>query len=537
MMRRTVAILVLVWAVAVSAMAVPARRDGMVRTAADGTEKTVYLHGDAFFHYMTDADGNWLDEESLMPISAEQKATQLEQGKARVQARRKQQVQMASAPKLPPRGLLLLVNFQNKSFVTPYDTIREMLNGENFHRQYKLDYTYTSEGETRVVKKTVKASGSARQYFRDQSFGAYCPTFDIMGPFTVSQDYSYYGKNNDAKVGEMVKEACQLADQQGADFTLYDSDNDGEVDFVYILYAGEGEADGGPANTIWPHNYNLSALRVSCTLDGKDINNYACSNEWQHYGNVYNGIGTFCHEFSHVLGLPDLYETSSVSTGVHTSLEWDIMDYGPYNNDGNTPPDYSAYERFYCGWLTPRVLTAPESVWLGILRYNKSALLMCEGDSHNLVGYDPYPNTFYLLENRAQMGWDQYLPGKGLLITKIQYNYNKWTLNMVNNSSKKMGVDILEATANNTKHAVSTDAYPAGATEFTEFSGHEITEIELDEQGAISFSYRGAKKTPIESINDGQTAQKVLKDGQILIVRGDKTYDMLGRETVSLVDR
>jgi M6 family metalloprotease-like protein len=195
----------------------------------------------------------------------------------------------------------------------------------------------------------VKSSGSARQYFHDTSWGQYNPQFDVVGPYTLSQSYAYYGKNNDANVGEMIRDACKMADEDGVDFTQYDNDNDGKVDFVYVLYAGYGEADGGPANTVWPHNYDLRYTGVTCNVDGKTVRNYACSNEISYYSKLYNGIGTFCHEFSHVLGLPDLYETNQTPKGLHTLLDWDILDYGPYNNDGNTPPAYSAYERFYMG--------------------------------------------------------------------------------------------------------------------------------------------------------------------------------------------
>ena len=202
----------------------------------------------------------------------------------------------------------------------------------------------------------------------------------------------------------MIKEACQLADANGADFTLYDNDNDGNVDFVYVIYAGEGEADDGPSYTIWPHNWYLKTRwGITCVVDGKTIDNYACSNEIQHWEQVYTGVGTFCHEFSHVIGLPDLYYTANSGTSPHTLNEWDILDVGCYNNGGNTPPAYSAYERFYCGWLTPRVLNETEYVWLSPID-NQKALLVCEGNSHNLVGYNPNPQTFYLLEVRTNTG-------------------------------------------------------------------------------------------------------------------------------------
>ncbi|MBQ6983664.1 MAG: M6 family metalloprotease domain-containing protein [Paludibacteraceae bacterium] len=517
--------------VAVSATAVPARRGPITQMAEDGTKKTVFLHGDAFSHHMTDEAGNWLDEETLQPMSADQRAQREQRNMARAQARRVQQEkQIGGALNLAPRGLLIMVNFANKAFVTPVDTIHEMINGETFTRSYKYDYQYEYGGKTYTEHVNVKASGSARQYFHDTSWGQYNPQFDVVGPYTLSQSYAYYGKNDDANVGEMIKEACELADADGVDFTQYDNDNDDKVDFVYVLYAGYGEADGGPANTVWPHNYDLKYMRVTCNVDGKNVRNYACSNEISYYSKLYNGIGTFCHEFSHVLGLPDLYETNQTSKGLHTLLEWDILDYGPYNNDGNTPPAYSAYERFYMGWLTPRVLTDPEYVWLNPLNECKEALLLCSGDQHNLVGNDPNPTTFYMVECRTQTGWDLYLPGKGMLITKIKYSSSNWADNKVNISANNMGVDIMEAAENTSEYADKKDAFPAGAKSWTAFTDHEITNIALQNGGAVTFSYRGAEPTGVEHVDDGATATKIIRNGQVLIIRGDKVYDLNGRQ-------
>jgi len=513
--------------IAVTAMAIPARRGPMVRTAEDGTEKTVFLHGNAFYHYMTDEQGTWLDEKSLQPLSQEAKAAKMSKGEARQKARRvQQQKKIGNAPNVAPRGLMIMVNFKDKAFQTPHDTIDSMLNGANFTRKYSVNYTY----EGQQVKGTYTCSGSARKYFQDQSYGQYNPVFDVVGPYTLSQNYSYYGKNDDANVGKMIKEACQLAYADGADFSLYDNDNDGNVDFVYVLYAGEGEADGGDANTVWPHNYDLRYLYETCILDGKQICNYACSNEWQHYGQVYNGIGTFCHEFSHVLGLPDLYETNETSRGCHTLYDWDILDYGPYNNDGNTPPAYSAYERFYMGWLTPRVLTEAENVTLApINEGNGTSLLMCSDDAHNLVGYNPNPKTFYLLENRVRTGWDKYLPGRGMLITKIQYDADNWEYNAVNNDPYDMGVDLIEATPNTTDWSAATDAFPKGATEYTDFTDHEITNIAISGQN-ITFQYRGGWPEGIESIQPSAVSiQKIIRDGKLYIVVGNALYDATGK--------
>lgn len=533
-MKKKIISLFLLCVAVLSANAIPAKRGGILRTTEDGTQKTVFLHGDAFCHHMTDFNGRWLDETTLMPLSEEAQTARMEVYRTRAQARRAYETEkVGSAPNLAPRGLLILVNFKNKEFVTPYDTLHNMLDGDNFTRKYEYDYEY-QEYEGGPVKSehiSVTCNGSARKYFYDQSYGNYNPTFDVVGPYTLSQDYEYYGKNDDANAGKMIKEACELADKDGADFTLYDNDNDGKVDFVYVLYAGYGEADGGPENTVWPHNYDLGLWGISCTVDGKKVRNYACSNEISYSSDMYNGIGTFCHEFSHVMGLPDLYETNSNPKGVHTLFEWDIMDYGPYNNDGNTPPAYSAYERFFCGWLRPRILKDPESVFLSQINHKKGdAILLCEGDQHNMVGYDPNPKVFYLLEARTRKGWDEYLPGRGLLITKITYNASSWENNTVNNSTSKMGVDIIEAKKNTNDYAYYTDAYPYGAKYWTGFANHEVTEISVESGGAVAFSYRGALKSPIENIQSNQEpCTKLLRDGKVVIIRGGNVYDLLGR--------
>ena len=524
--------------VTMTAMAIPARKGPITRVMEDGTETEIYLHGDEHFHYMTNAAGEWLEEETLRPMTAERKEARLNaaiEHKQQRQRRIQEQKESVGDLNLAPRGLVILVNFQDVQFKTYYLDIDSMLNAECYGRHY--DYNYRYNGIT--YKGTVDAYGSARVYFRQNSFGQYDPEFDVVGPVTVSQKMEYYGGNdsngNDKNPEKMIKEACELANTQfNVDFTQYDNDNDGAADIVYVIYAGYGEADGGEKNTIWPHQYELSYTGTRCYVDGIKIDHYACSNELNHTDKQYAGIGTFCHEFSHVLGLPDLYATNDATH--HTLCNWDIMDYGPYNNEGNTPPAYSSYERFYMGWLTPRILTEPAGVVsLGVLNDdNPDALLICEGDEHNMNGLHPSPTTFYMLENRQNLwGWDRHLPGNGMLITKITYNRSKWIGNTVNNSASAMGVDIIEAKANTTSgyyaKAKATDAFPAGATEWTDFEGHEITNIVQNDGLGITFSYRWpAERLPVEDVKAEQKVEKILRNGQVLIIRNGKTYNAQG---------
>lgn len=519
-----------VLAVAMSAMAIPARRDGKLCTAADGTEKMVYMHGDEAFHYLTDEAGLWLDEETLLPLSEEQKSVRRQQGKARVTERRAaQQIKVGGVPNIAPRGLLIMVNFKDQAFQTPRDTVDSMLNGINYSRRY--DYNYDWKGKH--YEGTTISHGSARQYFYDQSYGQYNPEFDVVGPYTLDKNVGGYDDNN---VGQMIKKACELADADGVDFTRYDNNDDGKVDFVYVLYAGYGEADSYINNTIWPHNWYLSKWGISYYADGKRVDNYACSNEINYLSQVYTGIGTFVHEFGHVIGLPDLYVTVKMDNPPHTLNEWDIMDYGCYSNDGNTPPAYSAYERFYCGWLTPRVLTVPENVTLQpINEGNGQSLLISSTDQHNLVGYDPYPTTFYLLEARTLTEWDEYLPGAGLLITKVAYDPSKWSGNSVNNDAESQGIQIMEATPNSTIYGAPTDVYPAGGNQWTGLSEHVVTNIAQQPDGSITFLYRGGDPAGVEDVQDNNKPYtKILRNGNIYIIRDNKEYTILGHENHQL---
>lgn len=489
-----------------SAWAIPARRGGIVKTQPDGTQITVYQHGDEHFRWMTNAKGEWLkvDENGFYQVTEALSAEEIIAKQMAAPSRVAQAQKVAAPVNIAPRGLVILVNFQDVTFETSKAEMDSMLTGKNYSREY--EYFYGGR------KFFVTSEGSAWKYFFDSSNGHYDPQFDVIGPVTVSKDMAYYGKNNPATDFDnapwtMVKEACQLVDDS-VDFQQYDNDHDGYVDFVYVIYAGYGEADGGEENTIWPHSYWLMEAGVNCKVDGKYVDLYACGNELDYFSNQHTGIGTFCHEFSHVLGLPDLYTTEGQT---HKTLgSWDILDYGPYNNDMNTPPAYSAYERFMMGWMTPRLIVEPENIELKELQESNSALLISSSDQHNLIGNDPKPTTFYLLENRQQVGWDEYLPGHGLMLTKVQYTYNNWLTNAVNNMSNRMGVDLIEAdgkTPNSRQSGYDGkpgDLFPAGATEYLGIANHSIEEIS-EKDGVIYFKYKGGITTSTEQVQQQET--------------------------------
>ncbi|MBR1630396.1 MAG: M6 family metalloprotease domain-containing protein [Paludibacteraceae bacterium] len=452
---RRIFLTLITMAVSVILYAVPAKRTEKTFTLTDGTQVQAALQGDEGHHWLETSDGKLL--------KAVGNGRYAYSNQTAVQARQKQQNRINARAitrrhrtigerNLAPRGLVLLVNFSDQKYVVPNanTAFTNMLNQSG----------YSANGGT----------GSARDYFRTSSMGVYEPTFQVYGPYTLPHTMDYYGANetyydeygeeqeDDVNPVEMIVDACKLADADGVDFSLYDNNNDGVLDFVFVFYAGYNEAEYGPENSVWPHqwevydsetnpgegNYNYDGTVKSITFDGKRLFSYACTSELKgSEGSDMAGVGTFCHEFGHVLGLPDMYATDYAT---HKTLgEWDIMDYGSYNNDGCTPPVYSAYERMFMGWMTPVVLTEAGTDTLRAISTSNEAFLISSTGKHNMDGLSPNPKEYYLLENRQQVGWDTYLPGHGMLVTHIRYNSSRWENNEVNNTSSSQGIDIVEA--------------------------------------------------------------------------------------------
>lgn len=314
------------------------------------------------------------------------------------------------------KGLIILVNFSDVAFQSANNNAlyQRIANEKNF-----------SYGNFK---------GSMYDYFYAQSEGQFELTFDVVGPVTVSKNQAYYGENsgnvagNDMYPAEMVIEALKLVDSQ-VNFANYDWDGDGEVDQVYVVYAGKGEADGGDASTIWPHEYNLySAAHYDDGegpqwLDGVWINTYACGGELNGQTGIVAGIGTMCHEFSHCLGFPDFYDTDD--SGGQGMFMWDLMDSGNYNGDGYRPAGYTSYERWMAGWKEPVELTTSQSI-------NNMGALQSYGSNTYIIYNKGNRNEYFLLENRQKTKWDTDLPGAGLLILHVDYNATVWSKNQPN---------------------------------------------------------------------------------------------------------
>lgn len=426
-----------------------------------------------------------------------------------VDAHSRQAVAPQRVPKvnLAPRGLLILVNFSDVQFVenNTQQAFDSLANGD--------DYTYNG------------ATGSCKQYFTDQSNGKYIPQFDVVGPIQLPHPMAFYGENaadgNDQYVVDFVIDACKGADSLGVDFSEYDNDNNGMVDFVYIIYAGYSESEGAVKSTIWPHNWDLlSALYFGYSyqkeyyahsesdyklpeIDGKLLNNYACSNELRKSTDTRAGIGTICHEFSHVLGLPDYYLTtqSPVVAQRYTPGAWSLMGYGNYLNNGNTPPNYSVYDKYYLGWLEPAALSKSQS--LEIPADGETTYMISRNERHVEAG--PYrTDTVYYLENRQQEGWDTYLPGHGLLIWRVIFDEEDWYSNCPNDYIARY---LLVSANKMSSPYTTTDPKPEvpfpgskNVTQFETFSALNRIENILETDGLITCDFVTVTPTSINII-------------------------------------
>lgn len=434
----------------------------------------------------------------------------------------------------PNRIPVIIVNFSDYQMVSSKATIDSMFNA----------YHWATDG----------ATGSIRQYFRDQSSGAYDPQFEVFGPVTLSKGYAYYGENGNGsssmRAGEMVLEACALADSQ-IDFSQYDQNNDGNVDLVFVLFAGFGENDppeqsliSNSKNLVWPHYWTIDNAGTggkNRVFDGKNINEYECANELDGWYSttslkVVSGIGVFVHEFCHGLGLPDMYTTNGAK---HKTLGmWSVMDYGPYNNDMHTPPSLNAYERWFLGWMQPTLLNSASSKTLYPLsEVNEAYYITLTGAPISDIMAPP--SVFYIIENRQLTGWDIGLPGHGLLLYKVQYNSSNWRNRQVNNTASSMGVDILEAdgsTPQVTTHPCLADGkqgdcYPYGMKDsITIVTAYPITHI--SESGdIITFDVCGGNQTATsqEDVHEEPARELFFINGHLYIRKDSRLYSPQGQ--------
>ena len=520
---------------AISAWAIPAKPGIKKLLTRDGSAIEAELVGDEYHHCYRSLDGFIVNQsEDNFYVKTDERydaakvSSMRQMAKTRREAMEPKSIDVTTT-NYASKGLVILVSFSDKAFINTNESFTNMLNQQG--------YNYNG------------ATGSAKDYFKACSFNRYSPEFDVYGPYTLDYNMRYYGQNDswgsDVHADQMVVDAvAKMVEAEGENvLQQYDCDNDGYVDNVFIFYAGYAESAGASSNTIWPHRFWVYDYYVTgqTTYGGKTIYDYACSSELDGtYGTTRTGIGAFCHEFSHVLGLPDLYDTQ-YSYRWATPGEWDIMDGGSYNNNMNTPPVYSAQERFYVGWLTPTVLNQSGTYTLSNVNLGDGqAYMITSTGNSNLDPANPSPKQYYLLENRQKSGWDAYLPGHGMLVWKINYSSTKWENNTVNDNKSSLGC-VIVAAGGDQKYGgyyvtSSSDPFPgtSNVKTFSPYSNYALSQIK-EINGQISFTLgvtAGVEEVseengPViirEKVTGGKVRIERLKEGMTV-----KVIDAMGR--------
>lgn len=553
-MKRVIASIAIAMCV-VASWAVKADPTPTVVTQPDGTQLTIIVHGDEDCNWYTTSDGVLLypignsyfvasisangeiapttllaHERSMRPdnetsiIAKQDKAAFYSAIKGRQQQYRARRISIGTAATSyfphtgSPKALVILVEFSDTLFSVsePSVVFDEYLNYEGSSMPDHSNYERRNHG-------------SVRQYFNDMSNGAFTPQFDVYGPVRMEKPSAYYGEGTDnmTRIKEMIVAACDSIDKD-VDFTEYDQDGDGFVDLVYVIYAGYSQSVGGNSvDCIWPKSGTLGS--VSNTFDGMKINRFGINNELNYYPgrkfNSYpeitkriNGIGLFCHEFSHTLGFPDLYCELEVD---NQELEyWDLMDGGEYVDNGYTPAPYSPWEKEVAGWTTIDEITEAKQITLA--------------DGQAVRIKSDTSDEYIILLNMQNNGWAKAMLGHGMLVYRIDYPYDSVNLFDKPNAitSGKPAVTLLPADGllissyrvydsepSDTKpysimeyiNSHYGDPYP-GTSNVTEIEKFQMNECVIEkpiynitenlEEGTISFEYLNKIINGIDNISD-----------------------------------
>lgn len=479
----------------IAANAVPAKFAPYSIRLVDGSYVTVSLVGDEHCHYLSTLDGTPVKEvepdvyrlapeliDSLMTRRAERTKLANRSRMNRAKTRGQRREFGVSTPYLgKKKGIVILAEFPDLHFKLedPLKEFNKLFNEKGYSKNDHI--------------------GSVHDYFYEQSYGKFDLTFDVVGPITSDYSYRYYGKNDhsgdDINVCELVTEACNKAhDIYGTDFSQYDWDGDGEVDQVFIIYASYGEHQGGGPDRIWAHEFSLKDAMENYnmglgpfTLNNTLINTYAISSELcNSWGTKIDGIGTACHEFSHCLGLPDMYDVNY--NGGFGMNSWDMLDRGSHNGpswDGERPMGFTAYERNFAGWLDYTVLDKPCSV----------IDMPCLTDSPTayVIYNDNNSNEFFILENRQPKGFLEYVERyngiHGMLVYHVDYDKEAWEENFVNTDKNHQRMSIIPAGKKFGTYSYSSGTYSVSKETYAShlFPGsNNVTELTDDTHGAFN---------------------------------------------------
>ena len=331
-----------------------------------------------------------------------------------------------------PRILTILAAFQDVGFTVkdPVKAFDQYLNGNKQEDLGNMNHMNVA---------------SVRQYFNTCSYGNFTPQFDVVGPLTLPQNMAYYGgKNNtgsDDRFSDFCRDALELAKDIVSDWSTYDNDKDDRIELVCVIFAGYGQNQGGADSSIWA-KASYQNIKVN---DTQRISRFNCCPELFHpqYPDYINGTGVFIHEFSHCMGLPDLYATTSTAYVNNQGMEtFSIMDYGLYNRNGFAPCPYNAWEQEVMGWTKIEELkpTADSQQQVSDL-----LPLIEGGKAYKLVNADN-DRDYIVMENIQKRGLNTYSAAHGLLVYHVDYPYN--TVNMTdapNNNPGHPGVAVVPA--------------------------------------------------------------------------------------------
>lgn len=419
---------------------------------------------------------------------------------------------------------VILVEFSDVHFL-PSSTVEE------------IDQWLNKDG----YRNDAGAKGSVREYFHDQSRGLFSPVFKIVAKVQMSHPYAYYGANTggrlDANKREMVNEAIDSAMAHGVDFNEYVGES-GAVDQLSIIHAGQGEQNSavqqkGSEDFLWASYTNFRFTIGSVTFKGYLVSNEQVANYYDddhktHWDGEYilpqsyalDGMGVFCHEMGHVLGLPDMYYTGSSATikdTLHTMGYWSVMDMGNYLFNGYRPIGYNAYELNSLGWLDMKELKDAQYVSLNPVDADNDSLPRAF-----FIRNETSPTEFLILENRQPGKWYPAQMGHGMLVTHLDYEASKWRNNTVNNTLARQGFSFIPADGDRgtvpaqSPKELAGDLFPgtANVTELTDESslvsllntGEKLNKplYGIKEQdGIVSFAFLDRNLTDIGQVMAG----------------------------------
>ncbi|MFI3279713.1 MAG: M6 family metalloprotease domain-containing protein [Rikenellaceae bacterium] len=513
-----------------SSLAVPAKPGLISVEQADGTQISIYIKGDEYF--------SWRTTESGYPIGMGSDgyyyyASYSSLGQISLT---EQRVSIDGVLQSPPAGvtksqMTTISRSANASRRVERSavTTRSSINGFPNQGEVKAavilveysDVAFSIENPNQAFTNQLNqegysvsgATGSARDYFWANSRGQFDGQFDVYGPYTLENTRSYYGANDedglDLLPDQMVWDAVAMADEAGVDFSQYDNNGDGYIDNVFVYYAGHNEAEGATEDSIWPHMW---AVASRPTFDGKRLYIYACTSELRgSSGSVIAGIGTFCHEFSHIFGLADHYDTDGSTGGSSPGLGYyDIMTSGSYNNSGNTPPMHNGLELDMIGWNSPIVLEKEQEITIDPIHCGEVYKILTDVE-----------DEYFLIENhqRSAIVWDNYISASGLFITHIDRSsdyISKWDDNNPNGETSHECFRFI--VAGNKVFSVLTERYvpypyltndswtasstPAAASWSGEAPAFCISDIVQNSDGTVSFSVIQNKQSLSGKVTD-----------------------------------